>query len=124
MPPLDGGRVLNGLVSEAVASRLDRIEPYGLVILVVLMATGLLGQILSWPLALAEFAVLSLIGLPMALRGQTPTPELPVVPPGHADSTRPVLRPDTTDPERQRSGSAMHTGTRMPYLELNGFPFF
>ncbi|MFA5938002.1 MAG: site-2 protease family protein [Sinimarinibacterium sp.] len=66
LPPLDGGRVLNGLVSESLAQRLDRIEPYGLVILVVLMATGLLGQILYWPLAIAELAVFSLIGLPTA----------------------------------------------------------
>ncbi|MEQ1438153.1 site-2 protease family protein [Fontimonas sp. SYSU GA230001] len=66
LPPLDGGRVLNGLVSEPVARRLDRIEPYGLVILVVLMATGVLGQILQWPLALAQFVVLSLVGLPAA----------------------------------------------------------
>ena len=43
-----------------------------------------------------------LIGLPMALRGQTPTPEVPVIPPGHAaDSTRPT-RPETDDPERER----------------------
>lgn len=66
LPPLDGGRVLNGLVSESLARRLDRIEPYGLVILVVLMATGLLGQILYWPLAFAQLTVFSLLGLPFA----------------------------------------------------------
>lgn len=66
LPPLDGGRVLTGLVPEALARRLDRIEPYGLLILVVLLATGLLSQILYWPLAIAEGAVFSLLGLPPA----------------------------------------------------------
>ncbi len=66
LPPLDGGRVLTGLVPEALARRLDRIEPYGLLILVVLLATGLLGRLLYWPLALAESAVFALLGLPPA----------------------------------------------------------
>lgn len=66
LPPLDGGRVLTGLVPEAFARRLDRIEPYGLLILVVLLATGLLGQILYWPLIIAEGVIFNLLGLPPA----------------------------------------------------------
>ncbi len=42
IPPLDGGRVLRGLVSEPLARRLDGLEPYGLIIIVLLLATGVL----------------------------------------------------------------------------------
>jgi len=42
IPPLDGGRVLRGLVSEPVGRYLDRIEPFGLIIMVVLLVSGLL----------------------------------------------------------------------------------
>ena len=63
LPPLDGGRVLTGLLPEAQARVLDRVEPYGLVVLLVLMATGLLGRIMIWPLVLSGNALLSLLGL-------------------------------------------------------------
>jgi Zn-dependent protease len=48
LPPLDGGRVLTGLLPGPWAWRLSRVEPYGLLILVTLLVTGLLGRIL-WP---------------------------------------------------------------------------
>ena len=44
IPPLDGGRILRGLLPSSGRSLLDRIEPYGMVILVVLMAGGGLGS--------------------------------------------------------------------------------
>ncbi len=47
--PLDGGRILSALLPGRVAYQLDRLEPYGLIILVVLLFTGILGMIL-WPL--------------------------------------------------------------------------
>lgn len=40
IPPLDGGRILRGLLPYRAASMLDRIEPYGMVILLVLMVGG------------------------------------------------------------------------------------
>jgi Zn-dependent protease len=49
LPPLDGGRVLTGLLPGPLAYRLSRIEPYGFFILIALLVTGLLGLIL-WPL--------------------------------------------------------------------------
>ena len=48
LPPLDGGRVLTGLLPPAWAYRFARIEPYGLWILIALLMTGVLGLIL-WP---------------------------------------------------------------------------
>lgn len=64
LPPLDGGRVLTGLLPERWASKLDRIEPYGLLILIALLATGLLGAIIGGPLAFAEVSLFRLLGLP------------------------------------------------------------
>jgi Zn-dependent protease len=49
LPPLDGGRVLTGLLPGPWAYRLSRIEPYGFFILIALLVTGVLGLIL-WPL--------------------------------------------------------------------------
>jgi len=47
LPPLDGGRVLRGLVSETVGTFLDRIEPFGLIILALLLVSGWLGAVVT-----------------------------------------------------------------------------
>jgi Zn-dependent protease len=52
LPPLDGGRVAEGLLPGPWAYRLSRIEPYGFFILLALLATGLLGAILGPPVHL------------------------------------------------------------------------
>ncbi|MCL6556819.1 MAG: site-2 protease family protein [Burkholderiales bacterium] len=49
LPPLDGGRIAVSLLPNPYAYRFARIEPYGLMILVVLLVTGVLGAVL-WPL--------------------------------------------------------------------------
>lgn len=48
LPPLDGGRVLTGLLPAPYAYQFARIEPYGFFILVALLVTGVLG-IVMWP---------------------------------------------------------------------------
>jgi Zn-dependent protease len=45
VPPLDGGNILAGLVSERAAQTLDRVRPYGIILLYALILTGLLGEI-------------------------------------------------------------------------------
>jgi Zn-dependent protease len=45
LPPLDGGRVLVGLLPLSLARVVSRVEPYGLVILVALLMTGILGRL-------------------------------------------------------------------------------
>lgn len=56
LPPLDGGRIAYGLLPGPWAWRLGRLEPYGFVILLALLFTGLLGNllspVLSWHLSL------------------------------------------------------------------------
>lgn len=47
LPPLDGGRVLAGVVPSPMASMLDRIEPYGFLILIGLLFMGVLDQIIG-----------------------------------------------------------------------------
>jgi len=48
LPPLDGGRVLAGLLPARYAYQFSRLEPYGFVILLVLLMTGVLSHIM-WP---------------------------------------------------------------------------
>jgi Zn-dependent protease len=49
LPPLDGGRIVVSLLPHRFAWRFAKIEPYGFVILIVLLLTKVLGYIL-WPL--------------------------------------------------------------------------
>ncbi len=65
LPPLDGGRVLTGLVPERVALKLDRVERYGIFILLGLLVVGWLSPILGPGLRLAEQAVFGLLGMPV-----------------------------------------------------------
>ncbi len=48
LPPLDGGRVAISLLPHRQAYQLARLEPYGFVILIILLVTNVLGLIL-WP---------------------------------------------------------------------------
>jgi Zn-dependent protease len=45
LPPLDGGNVLAGIVPEPVARLIDKVRPYGFVLLYLLMLSGLLAAI-------------------------------------------------------------------------------
>ena len=44
--PLDGGRVLNALLPRRLALPFARLEPYGLILLVIVLVTGVLGTLL------------------------------------------------------------------------------
>ncbi len=57
LPPLDGGRVLAGLVPRPMAAMLDRIEPYGFIILITLLFLGALDQIIG-PVIAALYGML------------------------------------------------------------------
>jgi Zn-dependent protease len=64
LPPLDGGRVMTGLLPGPLAWKFSRIEPYGFMILLALLVTGVLGK-LMWPLLSLVMSSLSLLsGLP------------------------------------------------------------
>jgi Zn-dependent protease len=60
LPPLDGGRIAVSLLPHNLAYQFARIEPYGLFIMVILMATNILGVIL-WPMINLTIKLLALI---------------------------------------------------------------
>jgi Zn-dependent protease len=47
LPPLDGGRVLVGVLPGGLARLVARIEPYGLFILIALLVSGVLGRLVT-----------------------------------------------------------------------------
>jgi len=47
VPPLDGGRILTGLLPQPAAGLLARVEPFGLFILIALLVTGVVGMVLG-----------------------------------------------------------------------------
>jgi Zn-dependent protease len=66
LPPLDGGRMLVSLLPHRYAYKFSRVEPYGFVILIVLLFTGVLGLVL-WPvISLAMAGISGAFGVPVA----------------------------------------------------------
>ena len=63
LPPLDGGRVLTSLLPVRWATALARIEPFGLMIILILLLTGVLGQILYPTLDFVALSLNLLIGV-------------------------------------------------------------
>ncbi len=47
MPPLDGGRVLASILPNKLSWQLSKIEPYGFIILVVLLSSGVLAKVIG-----------------------------------------------------------------------------
>ena len=60
LPPLDGGRIVAGVLPQPMAMAYLRIEPFGFFILLALLFTGVLGQIL-FPLIIKFQAIISSI---------------------------------------------------------------
>nr|WP_240954206.1 site-2 protease family protein [Solimonas marina] len=64
LPPLDGGRVLTGLLPARAAFQFAKLERYGMFILLgLVLIPGLLSAIMYWPLLIAESSLYSLLGL-------------------------------------------------------------
>ena len=59
IPPLDGSRVLTGILPEPYASKYASIEPYGFIILMFLLWTGAFSKIV-WP---AVSLILNMLGV-------------------------------------------------------------
>jgi Zn-dependent protease len=62
LPPLDGGRVMAGLLPPRQAAMFERIEPYGLFIIMGLLFTGVLGRVLGPLVGIVRSLVLSIAG--------------------------------------------------------------
>jgi len=52
LPPLDGGRILVGLLPMAAARQVSRVEPYGFVILIALLVAGIVPKLIYPPIEL------------------------------------------------------------------------
>ena len=63
VPPLDGGRVLTGILPNRQAARFAALEPYGLMIVLALLMTGVLGRLLQPAIGLLNEILLTLVGL-------------------------------------------------------------
>ena len=63
IPPLDGSRVLSGLLPDYWAWQFSRLEPFGVIILMVLLATNVLSMILHGPLNAATGLFFRLAGM-------------------------------------------------------------
>jgi len=67
LPPMDGGRVLVGLLPWRAAIAVSRIEPYGFFILLALLLLGLVSEFWMRPLMSVSFAFLDLLLAPLQL---------------------------------------------------------
>ncbi|MBS0358522.1 MAG: site-2 protease family protein [Proteobacteria bacterium] len=63
IPPLDGSRILSSLVSPRASNFLHQIEPYGFIILVILLTTGVLAKIMTPIIYLAIYWIKLLLNL-------------------------------------------------------------
>lgn len=64
LPPLDGGRVLTGLLPPQAAATVSKVEPYGFFILIGLLVTNVLDRFWLRPFGGGVFdAIMSLFGL-------------------------------------------------------------
>ncbi|MCD6675489.1 MAG: site-2 protease family protein [Burkholderiaceae bacterium] len=63
LPPLDGGRIVASLLPESLSNAYSRIEPWGIFVLLALLATGALGGALMPMIDYAEALVWALLGL-------------------------------------------------------------
>lgn len=65
IPPLDGGRILTGLLPYRQAYKFSGIEPYGFFIVLGLSFAGILGPFWIEPLMTVAYAILDLLLLPI-----------------------------------------------------------
>ena len=63
IPPLDGGRVLSGLLPPRAAMSFDRIEPFGMMIIIALLVSGLLWQVVGPLVGAVRGLFLAVIGM-------------------------------------------------------------
>jgi Zn-dependent protease len=66
VPPLDGGRILVGLLPYRQAELVSRIEPYGFFVVMGLVMAGVLGSIWMQPLMRLTYSVIDLVLTPLS----------------------------------------------------------
>ena len=61
--PLDGGRIALSLLPQGLANGYARLEPYGFFVVILLLATGVLNDLMVPILRVGEYAIRALLGL-------------------------------------------------------------
>ena len=67
LPPLDGGRILVGLLPYRQAELVSRVEPWGFFIVMGLVLTGVVTTYWLQPLMALSYALIDLLLSPLAL---------------------------------------------------------
>lgn len=67
LPPLDGGRILVGLLPYRAAELVSRIEPWGFFIVMALVLTGIVSSLWLLPLMSLSYGVLDILLTPIKL---------------------------------------------------------
>ena len=63
IPPLDGSRVLTGMLPHRLAWQYNQLERYGFIILLILLYTKILNAILAYPMYIAQNLFFSIAGM-------------------------------------------------------------
>ncbi len=63
IPPLDGSRIVSSILPPRIAHQYEKIEPYGIWILLALLVFGILGRVLYTPVVHLSQFIRSLFGL-------------------------------------------------------------
>ena len=67
LPPLDGGRILVGLLPYRQAELVSRVEPWGFFIVMALVVAGVVSKLWMQPLMALTFGLLHLLLMPLSL---------------------------------------------------------
>jgi Zn-dependent protease len=67
LPPLDGGRILVGLLPHRQAEMVSRVEPWGFFIVMALVITGVVSTLWLQPLMALTFGLLDILLAPIAM---------------------------------------------------------
>ncbi len=67
LPPLDGGRILVGLLPYKQAELVSRIEPWGFFVVMALVLTGVISTFWMQPLMAATYSVIQTVLTPLAM---------------------------------------------------------
>jgi Zn-dependent protease len=66
LPPLDGGRILVGLLPHRQAAMVSRVEPYGFFIVMALVIAGIVSSVWMQPVMALTFGFLNILLSPLA----------------------------------------------------------
>ena len=67
LPPLDGGRILVGLLPYRQAALVSRVEPWGFFIVMALVISGIVSRLWMQPLMAVTYTILHVLLMPFTM---------------------------------------------------------